>query len=314
MRSGGCPFQDTWSDRSERAGEWAPYPTPHVRSRRAGARDRRRCRGFAALQHLDRAAGAGGAGGAGRALAAALAARAAGAEPALAGGDGAGAAGLAAGDRGAAAGAADRGAALPGERADPAALAGGDEAGGGARAGASASRWRRSSPASPASPGRRPSGRTDHAGTAAIALALALVAIPIAAALPAARAGRRRRRRSPSLSAGCGYAWTAIASKLLTDELAAGALLVAVAWLATGVASEGLALLSEMSALQRRPATHVAPVDVRGPGAGAGAARAADLRRVVGRRRRSAAPRWSPSWRWPSPAPSCSPARGRSAP
>ena len=35
------------------------------------------------------------------------------------------------------------------------------------------------------------------------------------------------------LSAGFGYAWTAIASKLLTDELAAGTLLVAVAWLAT---------------------------------------------------------------------------------
>ena len=61
------------------------------------------------------------------------------------------------------------------------------------------------------------------------------------------------------LSAGCGYAWTAIASKLLTDELAAGALLIAVVWLATAAASEGLALLSEMSALQRRPATHVAP-------------------------------------------------------
>ena len=30
-------------------------------------------------------------------------------------------------------------------------------------------------------------------------------------------------------------------------------------WLAMAVASEGLALLSEMSALQRRPATHVAP-------------------------------------------------------
>ena len=61
------------------------------------------------------------------------------------------------------------------------------------------------------------------------------------------------------VSAGCGYAWTSIASKLLTDELAAGAALVGLAWLATVVASEGLALLSEMSALQRRPATHVVP-------------------------------------------------------
>jgi drug/metabolite transporter (DMT)-like permease len=104
-----------------------------------------------------------------------------------------------------------------------------------------------------------PERTTEHAGTAAIAVALALVAVPVL--VPYAL----RRRASKIgflmvLSAGCGYAWTAIASKLLTDELAAGALLVALAWLATAVASEGLALLSEMSALQRRPATHVAPV------------------------------------------------------
>jgi len=117
-----------------------------------------------------------------------------------------------------------------------------------------------------------PERTTDHASAGAIALALALVAIPLAA--PYALHGRSRHS-PPSgrvkvgwvggvgtlmvVSAGCGYAWTAIASKLLTDELAAGALLVAVAWLATAAASEGLALLSEMSALQRRAATHVAP-------------------------------------------------------
>jgi hypothetical protein len=104
-----------------------------------------------------------------------------------------------------------------------------------------------------------PDRTTDHAGTVAIALALGLVTIPIAAPY-------FLRRRASSLgmlavlSAGFGYAWTAIASKLLTDELAAGTLLVAVLWLATALASEGLALLSEMSALQRRPATNVAPV------------------------------------------------------
>jgi drug/metabolite transporter (DMT)-like permease len=117
-----------------------------------------------------------------------------------------------------------------------------------------------------------PERTTDHAGTAAIALALGLVAIPIIAPY----ALRGRFRHSPHqegvkvgwanmiallavISAGCGYAWTAIASKLLTDELAAGALLAAGAWLATAAASEGLALLSEMSALQKRAATHVAP-------------------------------------------------------
>ena len=104
-----------------------------------------------------------------------------------------------------------------------------------------------------------PDRTTDHAGTGAIALALGLVAVPIAA--PYALRGRAAVLGwLPVLSAGFGYAWTAIASKLLTDELAAGALLVAVAWLATAAASEGFALLSEMSALQRRPATHVAPV------------------------------------------------------
>jgi hypothetical protein len=103
-----------------------------------------------------------------------------------------------------------------------------------------------------------PERTTDHAGTAAIALALGLVAIPIAA--PYALRGRAAAFGTLAvLSAGCGYAWTAIASKLLTDELAAGAILVAIAWLATAAASEGLALLSEMSALQRRAATHVAP-------------------------------------------------------
>jgi drug/metabolite transporter (DMT)-like permease len=103
-----------------------------------------------------------------------------------------------------------------------------------------------------------PDRSTDHAGAGAIALALGLVAIPIAA--PYLLRGRAAAFGTLAvISAGCGYAWTAIASKLLTDELAAGTLLVAIAWLATAAASEGLALLSEMSALQRRPATHVAP-------------------------------------------------------
>jgi hypothetical protein len=104
-----------------------------------------------------------------------------------------------------------------------------------------------------------PDRTTEHAGTWAIVLALGLVALPIAA--PYLLRGRRSAAGTIAVvSAGFGYAWTAIASKLLTDELAAGALLVAAAWLATAAASEGLALLSEMSALQHRPATRVAPV------------------------------------------------------
>ncbi|HET7121937.1 MAG TPA: hypothetical protein VFI17_11910 [Solirubrobacterales bacterium] len=103
-----------------------------------------------------------------------------------------------------------------------------------------------------------PERTTDHAGTGAIALALVVVALPVLAPY-----GFRHRAGIAAtlaiFSAGCGYAWTAVASKLLTDELAAGAVLAGALWLATAAVSEGLALLSEMSALQRRPATHVAP-------------------------------------------------------
>jgi hypothetical protein len=104
-----------------------------------------------------------------------------------------------------------------------------------------------------------PERSTDHADSSAVLLALGLIAIPVG--LPYLLRGRGAAIGLLAVfSAGCGYAWTAIASKLLTDELASGALLVALAWLATALASEGLALLSEMSALQKRPATHVAPV------------------------------------------------------
>lgn len=104
-----------------------------------------------------------------------------------------------------------------------------------------------------------PERTTEHAATGPMALAMALIALPML--LPFAL----RRRPSTAaaaaaVGAGCGYAWTAIASKLLTDEVAVGSLAAAIAWLATAGASEGLALLDEMSALQRRPATRVAPV------------------------------------------------------
>jgi drug/metabolite transporter (DMT)-like permease len=108
-----------------------------------------------------------------------------------------------------------------------------------------------------------PDRSTDHAGAGAIALALALVALPLLLPYVLRRplAGNLHRLGLlATLSAGFGYAWTAIASKLLTDELAAGTLVLAALWLATAAASESLALLSEMSAVQRRPATHVAPM------------------------------------------------------
>jgi hypothetical protein len=104
-----------------------------------------------------------------------------------------------------------------------------------------------------------PARSTEYAGVGAIIAALCLLAAPLAAPY-VLRDRAAAIGLLPVISAGCGYAWTGIASKLLTDELAAGALLIGLAWLATAAASEGLALLSEMSALQRRPATRVAPI------------------------------------------------------
>jgi drug/metabolite transporter (DMT)-like permease len=104
-----------------------------------------------------------------------------------------------------------------------------------------------------------PERTTGHAGAGPIAIALVLVTIPVVA--PYLVRGRASAAGTLAvIAAGFGYAWTAIASKLLTDQLSAGSIFVAAIWLATAAASEGLALLSEMSALGRRPATRVAPV------------------------------------------------------
>jgi drug/metabolite transporter (DMT)-like permease len=104
-----------------------------------------------------------------------------------------------------------------------------------------------------------PERTTGHAGAGPIAIALVLVTIPVVA--PYLVRGRASAAGTLAVvAAGFGYAWTAIASKLLTDQLSAGSILVAAIWLATAAASEGLALVSEMSALGRSPATRVAPV------------------------------------------------------
>jgi drug/metabolite transporter (DMT)-like permease len=104
-----------------------------------------------------------------------------------------------------------------------------------------------------------PERTTGHAGAGPIAIALVLVTIPVVAPY-VVRGWASAAGTLAVIAAGFGYAWTAIASKLLTDQLSAGSIFVAAIWLATAAASEGLALLSEMSALGRSPATRVAPV------------------------------------------------------
>ncbi|MFI5037976.1 MAG: hypothetical protein ACHP93_05805 [Solirubrobacterales bacterium] len=70
--------------------------------------------------------------------------------------------------------------------------------------------------------------------------------------------------RSPAavtmIGAGLAFAWSGVATKLASDDLAQGHLLTAAAWGLSTAAASGVGVLSEMSALQSRPAIQVAPV------------------------------------------------------
>jgi drug/metabolite transporter (DMT)-like permease len=92
-------------------------------------------------------------------------------------------------------------------------------------------------------------------------LAVVLVILGLLAVVPyALRLAGRSLPSLTMLSAGLCFAWSGLATKLVSDALAGSHWATAVGWaLATGLAG-GLGLLSEMSALQVRPAIQVAPV------------------------------------------------------
>lgn len=104
-----------------------------------------------------------------------------------------------------------------------------------------------------------PPERSDHAGPAA--LAAGLVPLAAVAALPFLhRRGRVPAGATLALAAGAAYAWTGVSSKLLVDDLSKGVVVGVLLW-AVGTAALALAgLVSEMSALQRTPATQVGPM------------------------------------------------------
>jgi len=100
-----------------------------------------------------------------------------------------------------------------------------------------------------------PDVSTNHVG--ATALAAVLGAVALLAVLPFAFRGRGVLM---TLGAGAALAWSGLSTKLAADALHGGHAGSVLAWVAaTGVAS-GVGLLAEMSALQRRAATQVAPV------------------------------------------------------
>lgn len=106
-----------------------------------------------------------------------------------------------------------------------------------------------SAPAKTASPGT-------HPALAPILIGLALVSL---APYFLRALGGRTLAPLTILGAGCAYGWTGVSTKLVSNDLSHGHLIIALLWAtATGIASI-VAFLSEMSALQARPAIEVAP-------------------------------------------------------
>lgn len=93
------------------------------------------------------------------------------------------------------------------------------------------------------------------------AVGVALTALGSAAILPylLSRLGRRPGV-AVIVSSGLAYAWCGIATKMLADAVGSGAWGVAALWVLGTAAAAGVGLVSEMTALQSRPATRVAPV------------------------------------------------------
>lgn len=98
-----------------------------------------------------------------------------------------------------------------------------------------------------------------HAGAARLVPALGAVAL--IALLPYLLRGRASAASIlVPLSGGCAYAWTGVSSKLISDFISDGSWLPLSAWVVATGAMAVVGLLSEMSALQSRPATQVVPV------------------------------------------------------
>jgi hypothetical protein len=104
-----------------------------------------------------------------------------------------------------------------------------------------------------------PARNTSH--TNDLTVTLVLVGLGLLTLLP--YAVNRVRRPAASLTmigAGLGFAWSGVATKLASDDLARGALALAAAWGISTAGASAVGALSEMSALQMRPAILVAPV------------------------------------------------------
>jgi hypothetical protein len=94
-----------------------------------------------------------------------------------------------------------------------------------------------------------------------LTITLVLVGLGLASLVPyLLRALGRSPAAVTMLGAGLAFAWSGVATKLAADDLSQGHLLVCAAWGLSTAAASGVGVLSEMSALQARPAIQVAPV------------------------------------------------------
>jgi hypothetical protein len=101
---------------------------------------------------------------------------------------------------------------------------------------------------------------TGH-GSENLAITLVLLGLGLAALLPyALRLLTRPPAALTMVGAGLAGGWSGVATKLASDDLSRGHLGLAALWGLSTAAASGVGVLSEMSALQERPAIQVAPV------------------------------------------------------
>ncbi len=94
-----------------------------------------------------------------------------------------------------------------------------------------------------------------------LTITLVLVGLGCASLLPYLMSALGRSYAEVTmLGAGLAFGWSAVATKLASDDLASGHLLPAALWGLSTAAASIVGVLSEMSALQSRPAIQVAPV------------------------------------------------------
>jgi drug/metabolite transporter (DMT)-like permease len=94
-----------------------------------------------------------------------------------------------------------------------------------------------------------------------LTITLVLAGLALASLVPyVLRALGHSRAEVTMIGAGLAFGWSGVATKLASDDLAGHHLLAAGLWAVGTAAASAVGVLSEMSALQSRPAIQVAPV------------------------------------------------------